>query len=184
LDFPQERTMHAPNPWYREPWTWVLIAGPALAVVGSLASAYIAIQGADPIVEDDYYQRGLHINGTLQRLHRAEELGLRASVEYDALARGAAVWAHVQSGQPLHDTTLRLRLIHPGHSAGDRIAVLGRVPGSPDTAPEFTGPWLEAADEAAPQATAGRPVNWLLTLESPDWQVQGDTLGRSDLRAR
>ena len=32
--------------WYREPWPWILMSGPAVAVIGSLVSAYLAIHGA------------------------------------------------------------------------------------------------------------------------------------------
>jgi hypothetical protein len=51
--------------WYREPWPWIVMAGPAVAVIGSLVSAYLAIHGADPIVDENYYQHGLQINREL-----------------------------------------------------------------------------------------------------------------------
>ena len=60
-----------PTAWYREPWPWILMAGPALAVVGSLVSAYLAIHGADPVVDENYYQHGLEINRELAQQPQA-----------------------------------------------------------------------------------------------------------------
>ena len=36
--------MKCSKPWYREPWPWFLMAGPAVVVVASLASAVIAFR--------------------------------------------------------------------------------------------------------------------------------------------
>jgi uncharacterized protein len=52
-------------PWYRYPHVWMVIGGPAIVVVASLATGYIAMRGADPVVEADYYRRGMEINKTL-----------------------------------------------------------------------------------------------------------------------
>lgn len=40
----------APRPWYREPWPWVLIAIPALTVVASGITLWLAISRPDHIV--------------------------------------------------------------------------------------------------------------------------------------
>jgi hypothetical protein len=45
---PQER-----RPWYREPWPWVAIGIPAVAVVGGLFTLYLAITHPDPLVVDE-----------------------------------------------------------------------------------------------------------------------------------
>lgn len=41
-----------PRPWYREPWPWVLIAIPAVAVIASLATLYLALANPDYVVLD------------------------------------------------------------------------------------------------------------------------------------
>jgi hypothetical protein len=51
--------------WYREPWPWIAMAGPAVAVIGSLVSAWLAVHGADPVVDENYYEHGLQINRKL-----------------------------------------------------------------------------------------------------------------------
>jgi hypothetical protein len=40
------------KPWYREPWPWLLMAGPAAVVVASIVSAILAIATADPLVSE------------------------------------------------------------------------------------------------------------------------------------
>ena len=65
--------------WYREPWPWILMSGPAVAVIGSLVSAYLAIHGADPVVDENYYQHGLQINRELAQ-HRGDETPAAARV--------------------------------------------------------------------------------------------------------
>lgn len=36
------------RPWWREPMMWLVVGGPALVVVAGLATAVIALRGADP----------------------------------------------------------------------------------------------------------------------------------------
>ncbi len=44
---------HEQRPWYREPWPWVAIGIPAIAVVGGLFTLYLAITHPDPLVIDE-----------------------------------------------------------------------------------------------------------------------------------
>jgi hypothetical protein len=60
--------------WYREPWPWIAMSGPALAVIGCVISIYLAVRGADPVVDEDYYQHGLQINQRLQREQQVKDL--------------------------------------------------------------------------------------------------------------
>lgn len=41
------------KPWWREPWPWILMAGPALAIVGCVITIVLAVQnfGDQPIVD-------------------------------------------------------------------------------------------------------------------------------------
>ena len=63
--------MQTPKPWYREPWPWILMSGPAVVVVAALATAVIAVRTADGLVAEDYYRRGVDINKRLTREERA-----------------------------------------------------------------------------------------------------------------
>ena len=58
-------------PWYRQPWPWLLMAGPAIVVVAGIVTAVIAFTGADGVIADDYYKQGMAINRTLAREAKA-----------------------------------------------------------------------------------------------------------------
>ena len=68
-------------PWYKEPWPWILMSGPAAVIVAGIATTWIAFASADGLVADDYYKRGLAVNAQLAREQAAERLGLVAELE-------------------------------------------------------------------------------------------------------
>lgn len=41
------------EPWYRNPWVWLVIAIPSMAVAGGLFTLYLAISHPQIIVTDD-----------------------------------------------------------------------------------------------------------------------------------
>ena len=48
------------KPWYREPWPWILMAGPALAIVGCGITIYLAVNNyGDQEIRDGGVKRGL-----------------------------------------------------------------------------------------------------------------------------
>jgi hypothetical protein len=73
--------MNAPQRWYREPWPWILMSGPAAVIVAGIATTWLAFASADGLVADDYYKRGLAVNMRLARERAAERLGLAAELE-------------------------------------------------------------------------------------------------------
>ncbi|MGO4393521.1 FixH family protein [Variovorax sp. M-6] len=52
-------------PWYRFPLVWMVIGGPAVVVVASFVTLWLAIATPDPVVDQDYYRKGVEINRTL-----------------------------------------------------------------------------------------------------------------------
>jgi hypothetical protein len=51
--------------WWQFGHVWMVIAGPAIVVVASCVTFYIAAKGMDPVLDEDYYQKGLQINKEL-----------------------------------------------------------------------------------------------------------------------
>jgi uncharacterized protein len=140
------------QPWYGEPWPWVLMAGPAIVVVAGLFTAWLAIRSDDGLVVDDYYKQGLAINRTLGRSDAAERLGIQAQLN---LAGGRV---HVLLGAAAGGGALTLRLVHPTRSGMDQNLDLAAVrPG------EY---------EARLQPLA--PGRWHVVLEGADWRLAGD----------
>ena len=121
------------KPWYREPWPWLLMSGPAAVIVAGAATTWIAFAGADGLVADDYYQRGLAINRLLAREDEARRLGISVSIfhENDILrvklngAAPEALFVHlVHATRAGHDIRLRLAPV----SAGAYEAALPALP--------------------------------------------------------
>src|SRR4051812_56834 len=102
------------RPWYREPWPWLLMSGPALVVVAGMYTTVLAVRSSDGLVSDDYYAEGLTINKSLQRDARAAAQGLSASVQFGEMAvrvnlKGTSAGDAAVPG-------LQLRLLHPTRS--------------------------------------------------------------------
>lgn len=55
----------SPKPWWRFGHVWLVVAGPAIVVVASFVTLYLAVSGQDPVLDEDYYRKGLEINKTL-----------------------------------------------------------------------------------------------------------------------
>jgi uncharacterized protein len=97
----------ASAPWYRHRWPWILMSGPAAVVIAATYTAVLAVRGADGLVAEDYYRRGLAINRTLARAESARHLGVRASL---VIGEGRV---RVALSGPARDAALRLTLVHP-----------------------------------------------------------------------
>ena len=140
------------QPWYREPWPWILMAGPAAVVAAGLVTAWIAFHGADGLVADDYYKRGLAINDTLLRSAAAERLGVHAEL------RITGNRLRVMLGNTVSQGTLSLHLVHPTRMGMDQRLELSAIqPGI------YEG-----------QLQALRPGRWHVALEARDWRLTGD----------
>ena len=59
------------GPWWKHGFVWMVIAGPAIVVVAGIATLVIAVRSADPVVEADYYRRGIEINKALAARDKA-----------------------------------------------------------------------------------------------------------------
>ncbi|MDH3286907.1 MAG: FixH family protein [Betaproteobacteria bacterium] len=116
-------TVHEAKPWFREPWPWLLIAGPAAVIVAGAITIWLAVSSDDGLVADDYYRRGLAINKVLGRDRLAATLGLRATVSQDGQG---ALQVSLAGGNAL-PPALTLRLVHPTRGGDDRVLPLPRV---------------------------------------------------------
>jgi len=113
---------HTPRkPWYREPWPWLLMSGPAIVVVAGIATAIIAFRGADGLVADDYYKQGLGINRQIARDEAARTLGISGEVRLE----GGTVRVTLRSAAALPDR-VTLRFAHHSRASEDRVVHLAR----------------------------------------------------------
>ncbi len=110
-------------PWYREPWPWIVMAGPAIVVVAGIATAIIAVRTNDGLVADDYYRQGLDINRVLEREARARTLGVAATVQFRDDREHVRVILR-SGGEP--PRALRLTVVHPTREGDDQVIALAQ----------------------------------------------------------
>jgi hypothetical protein len=149
--FPADR---AAPPWYRHRWPWLLIAGPALAIVASLASAWLAVVSDDGVVAADYYKQGLLINRKL------------GSGSPAAMPEPSAI---VSVG---NDGRVEVRLTYEGR-APTRVRLVLRYPGDQAQVLALT----PSADRVWVGTVAAQtPGRWIVTLESDLWRLPVTTV--------
>lgn len=60
-----EKPSDSQQAWWRFGHVWLVIAGPAVVVVAGFVTFYLAASGQDPVLDEDYYRKGIEINKTL-----------------------------------------------------------------------------------------------------------------------
>lgn len=53
--------------WWRFPMVWMVWGGPAVVVVASFVTLWLVLRTPDPVVDEDYYQKGLALS-----VHRSD----------------------------------------------------------------------------------------------------------------
>jgi uncharacterized protein len=48
--------------WWRNPYCWLVFAGPVTVVIAGLITLWIAVSGADTLVDQNYYLKGLALS--------------------------------------------------------------------------------------------------------------------------
>ncbi len=69
-------------PWYKQFWPWFLISIPLASVIAGTFMIIISIDGADTLVNEDYYKEGLAINKQFDKSRKAQQLGLKATLTF------------------------------------------------------------------------------------------------------
>lgn len=81
-------------PWWKFGHVWLVIAGPAVVVVASFITLYLAVTRPDPLVTEDYYRKGIEINKTL-----------RDDADIASMAPALQARNHAQTGLKLPDAS-------------------------------------------------------------------------------
>lgn len=56
------------GPWWREPWPWILMAGPALAIIGCIITIVLAMQSfSDQAIDDGGVKQGLVVTKQIEK---------------------------------------------------------------------------------------------------------------------
>ena len=57
-----QNNIDSPAPWWKFGYVWLVFGGPAVVVVASIVTFYLAVTRPDQIVTEDYYRQGIEIN--------------------------------------------------------------------------------------------------------------------------
>ncbi len=71
---PRSDTQDTAEPWWRVGPMWLVVGGPLLVVVAAIATAVIAVNGADPVLDKRAYQQTLQQARQLQGTEREAAL--------------------------------------------------------------------------------------------------------------
>ncbi|MEJ2061194.1 MAG: FixH family protein [Gammaproteobacteria bacterium] len=142
-------------PWYRQFWPWFVIALPLSAVIGGLATVWIAVDHRVSLVADDYYKEGLAINRVLDRERLARQLGLEA----DITVRNGELYIRMTGNLGIPPQQLTAHLRHPTRGDWDETVILQRTPDG-----DYRGSLPEL-----------HHANWYLRITDPDhhWLLAG-----------
>lgn len=108
---------HARTAWYREPWPWLLMAGPVGVVIAGAVTLWLAFSHEDGLVADDYYKQGLAINRVISRDAAARAIGVVADLRFETGSVRISLFADAPPA-------LTLTLVHPTRAGQDRAAQL------------------------------------------------------------
>ena len=135
------------KPWFREPWPWLLMSGPAIVVVAGIVTAVLAVRTHDGLVVDDYYKQGMNVNRDISRDLNAKTANIQADAVVDADAQRVVLSVqHIAA----KTETLNLIFARATVSGKDRHVTLQRS--GPDTfvgalMPLEAGKWYATLDD-------------------------------------
>lgn len=70
-----KQSMHAtPAPWWKFGFVWMVFAGPAVVVVASLVTAYIAVTSPNELVNEDNFRKGTEMSNSLSDAEQAASM--------------------------------------------------------------------------------------------------------------
>ena len=59
----QQNTLVSPAPWWKFGFVWMVFAGPAIVVVASFITFYLAVTRPDALVNEDNFRKTSEVNG-------------------------------------------------------------------------------------------------------------------------
>ncbi len=151
--------------WYKEPWVWLVISGPAIVILAGFYTAFLAFNGADKVVAEDYYKQGLRINATIQHDVNARDRNMSAAMNFDQASGRISIL--VKSDVVLPDS-LQLSIAESSsQSSVNEVVRRGTLKRTSPGNYELTY-LLPSASEAAGS------LLWHVKIEGFDWRLTGD----------
>lgn len=151
--------------WYKEPWVWLVVGGPAIVVVASLYTGFLAFSGADKVVAQDYYKQGLMINTSIR--HDANARDRHMSADMTFAPDSGRITIAVKSDVELPDS-LQLSIAESSSdSAVNEVIHRSTLKRSGPGTYELT--YLPPSEQTLQDTKL-----WHVKVEASDWRLTGD----------
>lgn len=108
--------------WYKEPWPWILMSGPAVVIVAGVITLMLASASENALVVDNYYKEGLSIN---RRLQAEREASAHHYIAHLHIAPNGQLEMELE-GDPFSGSGMRVQFVHPTSVRYDREMRLER----------------------------------------------------------
>ena len=112
--------------WHSEPYVWLVISFPVLAILGSMITIWLAVVSDDGLVVDDYYRKGLEINRTLERDKLAIDYGIEAKIEIDQNVEKLSILLDADENFNYPDNLL-INFMHATRKNYDRKIIINKT---------------------------------------------------------
>lgn len=142
------------QPWYKEPWPFILISITGLGVVAGSTLAYIGLSNPPEIVSGEFGSLAKFVTEDSAGVHEARALGLAGRL---ALDEGVIVLSLSASDLSTLPGQLMVHFQHPATSTGDSVAVLFHHGGG-----EYRGPYNEPPHARAHVMVTDLARSWSL----------------------
>ena len=149
-----EQVEELKRPWYKEPFVWMVIFFPTMAVIGGMITIRFAIVSNDGVLVDDYYKQGLEINRSFERDKAATAYGLIADVKFNPSQKVVHLHLYANDNFQYPDNIVAT-FQHHTRQGFDTEITFKRIANDTYTA-DF------------PELVAGR---WYLQLADKDWRL-------------
>ena len=146
------------TPWYKEPWMFLVVGVPAIAVCWGMVIITLAVTGKDSLVSDSYYKDGMAYTENNEFIDKAKRLQVKAAMTYNEGEIRVTISGYLDE-QP---TFLQLQLIHPTLETKDESVFLQQT---------ADGSYLGLANASH----LGKRKLWLQSPEQ-DWMLKDEAL--------
>ena len=107
--------------WYKEPWPWLLMAGPTFVVIAATSMFFVAKNANSDMVSDDYYNEGKYIDMQIDRDVEAQKRNIQAQVMVSPTRDAVKV---LLSGKFDPKEPVNIIFMHPAKQSLDRTVRL------------------------------------------------------------
>ena len=70
----QQGIISSPKPWWKFGFVWMVFAGPAIVVIASFITFYLAVTSPNELVTEDNFRQGIDMNSSASDAEKAASL--------------------------------------------------------------------------------------------------------------